>query len=249
MPSRYGDFTPMHVEIVTHCWRYSSLLFRQGSSLLLHPPKQDVRVTLTVYCSAEDSRTCTALDRLDDENRASNIEFDRRELPTPRLMRRAIGRNLAARTTKADIVWFADCDMLFRSETFSALKWEIIRKPDGMLYYPKRVLVSVDHDAGDREIERAKAMSCIADVDESMFVAKRYRRAIGGAQIVRGDVAREYGYVPIARFQRPAKHWQRAVEDVHFRKLLGPPQYAIDVPGVFRIRHSRCGRNDLGCEL
>ena len=66
---------------------------------------------------------------------------------------------------------------------------------------------------------------------------------------VRGEIARKHGYVPLARFQKPAATWQNTTEDVRFRKLLGPPQYAIDVPGVYRIRHSKRGYVDVGCEL
>lgn len=238
-----------HVEIVTHCWRYASLLACQASSLALYPPKGDVRVTLAVYCSPEDERTIGLLDRLDEAELSENVAIERRLLDTPSLMRRAIGRNQAARSTTADVVWFADCDYLFRFGTFAALVREIEARPDGTLYHPRQVLTNVDWADGDETIERAKSSSDWIDVDDAKFSPRSYGRAIGGMQIVRGDVARKHGYVPFGRFQKPIPTWQVTTEDVRFRKLLGPPQYAIDVPGVYRIRHSKRGYVEVGCEL
>lgn len=237
-----------HVEIVVHCWRYSNLLAYQASSLALYPPAGDVRVTLAVYCSREDNRTIALLDRLAKSDLPENVAIDRRTLETPLLMRRAIGRNLAARSTTAEVVWFADCDILFRSETFATLFKEIEANPEGTLYHPRKVFTNSYWADGDEAIEVAKASIGWIDIDKAKYQPRIYGRAIGGLQIVRGEVARKHGYVPLDRFQRPAATWRNTTEDIHFRRLLGPPHYAIDLPGVYRIRHSKRGSNDANCE-
>jgi hypothetical protein len=164
-------------------------------------------------------------------------------------MRRAIGRNLAAKATLADVVWFADCDMLFRAATFDDLATAIGRHPTGMLYYPRHVLVSKSHAAGDQDIARASDRSKLVSLDATKFRPRRYGRAIGGVQIVRGDVARSRGYLPNTRWQRPRPRWGTTNEDVHFRRALGSPQFGVDLRGVYRLRHSKCGYIDIGCEL
>ena len=52
--------TPMHLEIVSHCWHYSRLLTYQLSSLVLHPPTE-VAVTVTVFLAEEDEDTVFTL--------------------------------------------------------------------------------------------------------------------------------------------------------------------------------------------
>jgi hypothetical protein len=41
---------------------------------------------------------------------------------------------------------------------------------------------------------------------------------------------------------RPARQFGRTREDVKFRRLLGTPGEALDVPGLYRIEHLVKGR-------
>ena len=52
-PTKFRDNS--HLEIVSHCWRYASLLQYQLSSLILHPPKSAIE--MTVFTAPEDQRT------------------------------------------------------------------------------------------------------------------------------------------------------------------------------------------------
>ncbi|MBX2825316.1 MAG: hypothetical protein KTR33_11350, partial [Gammaproteobacteria bacterium] len=51
----------LHIEIVSHCWRYSHMMLYQLSSLVLYPPAE-CTVTMTVCYSEEDTDTKELLD-------------------------------------------------------------------------------------------------------------------------------------------------------------------------------------------
>ncbi len=99
------------IEIVSHCWNYSHLLAYNLSSLVNHPPR-DVDVTITVFYSPEDQDTIDMLEYFSDFE-ISGVEWNWQQLSTEQLLRRAIGRNKAALETKADWIWFIDCDLIF----------------------------------------------------------------------------------------------------------------------------------------
>jgi len=111
------------IEIITHCWRYSRVLNYQLSSLALHPPKH-VKAYAHVFYSHDDKTTRNAIDwHLRNGiggTMAGAITYHGETtwamasaLPTALLLNRAIGRNLAAKHTRADIVWFCDADYFF----------------------------------------------------------------------------------------------------------------------------------------
>lgn len=240
----------MHLEIVSHCWRYSRLLTYQLSSLALFPPQQ-TSVTLTVFFAPEDRRTLRVLEYFGGLNR-TNVVWRWWGLERGQLLQRAVGRNLAARHTQADWVWFADCDMCFREDCLDRLPAAIAEFPDpdgARLVHPRQVQVSRDHATGDACIARAGFQPRILDVDPDEFVGMRYRRAIGGAQIAPGALLRESGYCPGSRFQRPADRWQPCRSDRVFRRQIGAQGTAIDLPHVYRIRHSQRGRSAEGLRL
>lgn len=258
------------IELVVHCWRYSRLLTYQLSALVLHPP-QRARVRAVVFYSQEDRRTCELLQQPRVQSflysfEQSSIEIFAWPLETASLLRRAIGRNAAAKASTAPIVWFADCDMPIRGETFD---WLVENWPDdAALCYPRHV-GKCTHAHGDELIE-AVAGHQFYDIDTTDFPAARQRRAIGGTQIVRGALAREHGYLDpghpknterqalrlAKRYHKPQERWRRTTEDPSYRGWLQHVSgervgrgHALDVPGVYRIRHSKYGRKDEGVEL
>jgi hypothetical protein len=237
----------MKLEIVSHCWNYGRLLTYQLSSLVSFPPSL-VTVCMTVFCSDEDPQTLEVVDFFQ-RIEVPALRIRLWKLPTARLFVRGIGRNLAALATDADWIWFTDCDYCFRGGTIDWLAHASI--PDNKsLIFPRRLFQSRSHTDGDRAIEEASGEPRIVNIRESDFIAVRLSRAIGGVQICRGDVARDRGYVRGAKFHhRKAARWQRAREDVAFRRDLRTRGMPVEMPNVFRIRHSQCGRQTIGIRL
>jgi hypothetical protein len=238
----------MDIEVVSHCWHYSRLLTYQLSSLVLYPPKCEVR--MVVFTSDDDLRTQEVRGFFVNTRKfeGEGPRFFAPSLSTERLCRRAIGRNLAALGTDARIVWFADCDMMFGP---GCLDWLSENWPEGnVLGYPHHV-GKCTHERGDELIEAVKKPA-VMEIDPTDFPPHRQPRAIGGTQIVCGDVARERGYLKDSkRYQRPASRWMRTVDDVVYRKrVLGVGRGTrLEIPNCWRIRHSKYGRKHTGVEL
>ena len=81
----------------------------------------------------------------------------------------------------------------------------------------------------------------VVDIDPTEFVEKRYGRAIGGVQIVRGDFARKYGYLhDVAKYQQPVEHpFGDFRDDIAYRDFVRSfgRIVGIDLPGMYRLRH------------
>ena len=233
----------MQVEIITHCYsgprgQYASLLTRQLSSLLEHPPTVHVMVTI-VY--PEDDRTThkvvsVAMDEM--LHAPTKLLFVPSPQPRPVALQRPIMRNTLAHSTVADVVWFADCDYLFGPHCLDAL-WRLSTEP-GILFFPRTTLISRDHATGDRQLAGGK-------LDPADFIPKTETKAIGGIQIVPGDVARREGYCPHSKYQQPAPGDCETIigfgADREFRRQLGTPGTPIELPNLFRLRHSVTGDN------
>ena len=250
--SRFRDTDPAEVtrakrrgrlrlEIVSHCWRYAHLLGYQLSSLV-HHPTGGLDVTMTVYHSPEDEETLRVL-RFFGEMALPGIAWSWRPLPRERLFRRSIGRNLAAKTTRADWIWFTDADVVFHERCLATLA-ERLQGRDDALLYPERTLgtplLPEDHPL----LAQGREGPALLRIPRQAFPLRRAsKRAMGPFQITHGDVARACGYCEtIALYQKPARRWRKAYEDGAFRWLLGTPGRAIPVPDVCQIRHLAKGR-------
>jgi hypothetical protein len=168
------------------------------------------------------------------------------ELDEDQMSWRAIGRNIAATTTEADIVWFADIDQAYRENVLDdlcELEWPI----NSVMVYPKYIQIHTRHRVGDRAIRRIKG-PCIQDVSPDEFKVKSYGNAIGGVQIVQGDFAREHGYIPNhSKYQTPVPNpfHRKCKDDVAYRRVCGRIGEITQLPhliGMYRLRHSKCGR-------
>lgn len=171
-------------------------------------------------------------------------------IDAPRLMRRAIGRNMAARELDADWLLYADVDYVFGPNVFfdapaalSAVK--------GPLAYVHYITWPIEQADGDRLIERVTAPGFYHYIPGEFpsRTEPEPGRAIGGNQWARGEVVRKTGYVPWGRYQRPASTWQRTYEDAVFRRQLKTSGEPIELDGVYRIRHTLRGRYDIGVQL
>ncbi len=231
---------PLRVEIVTHCWNYSQFLVYQLSSLVKYPPKE-CQITHTVFYSTEDPVTVRLLDYYKKLN-IPTVCWNFCDLPKEALFRRSIGRNIAAKASKADWVWFTDCDVLFHEHALDSLARRLIGSQE-ILVYPQTMWVSPRLDDNDPIIEKGRELPSIPTIDTSQFTPRKQHRAMGPIQIVHGDVARACGYcdsLPV--YQKSTDHWRKAYEDRAFRWLLGTHGVPMDIPNVFFIRHAEKGR-------
>lgn len=232
---------PLTLEIVSHCWNYSRLLTYQLSSLLLFSPRK-VAVTMTVFYTEEDAHTCRTLEYFGDQ-RAENVTWRWWPIDRQLLFRRSIGRNMAALDTKADWVWFADCDEMFREGCLDSLA-EFLPAHTGPLVFPRCVNVTDHIRLDDPLLKRAEDGPAILDIDPADFHPSLQEKAIGGIQIARGDVLRSIGYCNgRPKCLRPARRMTRCREDTVFRRIIGTNGVPLDIPSLYRITHGNKGRS------
>jgi len=236
---------PLHLEIVSHCWNYSPMLRYQLSALVQYPPQQ-CHVVMTVFYSAEDKATSTLLAQYQTVN-VDRVTWNFQCLSTPALLRRAIGRNKAAKATQADWIWFTDCDVLFYDKALDTLT-ERLQGKQALLVYPQ-VLLSTPLLAASDAMLTTQPLSEQNDpltppaIDYTQFTPRTFDRATGPIQIMHGDAARQCGYCDdLTTYQTPREHWAKTYEDRAFRWLLGTQGEALDIPNIYWIRHQEKGR-------
>jgi hypothetical protein len=238
---------PLKLEIVSHCWKYAEFQLYQLSSLVNYPPTR-CDVTHTVFYSEEDADTVRLLNFFRDKT-VANVKWNFIALPKEQLFRRAIGRNLAAKTTQADWIWFTDCDVVFHQGALDALAGQLENRQD-VLVYPQRMLVTSLLAKDDPLIAKARAEPAVMDIDISQFSVREFNRATGPIQIAHGDVARACGYCDgLAVYQKTMPRWSKCYEDRAFRWLLGSQGVPVTVPNVLFIRHAEKGRYQQNSQL
>lgn len=235
---------PVSIEIVSHCWQYAHLLRYQLSSLVLYAPK-DIKVTMTVYYCQSDLKTQQTLDYFA-QIKKTHIRWNWQSFPKEFLFRRSIGRNHAALNTKADWIWFSDCDSIFHQGCFSSLAKQL-PKAQSPLVFPliekRSKPLSLQHE----QLDLNPSKSTLVDIDPEDFTATTITRATGPLQIVNGDVARALGYCKQSKiYQKPARHWCKALEDRVYRWFLGTQGQGLPIEGVYRIQHQEKGRYTKG---
>ncbi len=231
----------LDIEIVSHCWQYAHLLAYQLSSLVNFPPVK-ARVRMTVFHAPEDTRTRAMLEYFGGLT-VAGVSWNWQALSPPELFRRAIGRNRVARSTKADWVWFTDCDIVFHRDCVDSLATELQARQD-LLTYPKFERITPMLAETDPVLAAERDRPRIVDIDTSQFtLIANPPKAKGAYHIVHGDAARQCGYCEqIPLYQRPVQRWAKTYEDSAFRWLLGTDGVGLEVPGVHRIRHVHKGR-------
>lgn len=230
----------LSLEIVSHCWGYAHMLAYQLSSLVHYPPSQ-LDVTMTVFHAAEDADTVAMLEYFG-AMQIPGLTWNWQVLDKGRLFRRAIGRNLAARATVCDWIWFTDCDVVFHAGCLDGLADALQGRRD-VLVFPRVEHTSALLESADAMLHAARGTPRMVDIDVTRFNAQQRRRATGPLQITHGDIARACGYCGNLRvYQQPSRRWAKAHEDRAFRWLLRTHGEPVDVPGVYRIRHVSKGR-------
>ena len=114
------------------------------------------------------------------------------------------------------------------------------------MVFPKSINIHKKHTFGDKLIDSVvNDVVQLSPIDKNEFDSRKENRAIGGIQIVKGDWCRENGYLKGTRWMTPVgvtKGFLSCKCDVPFRKTVGRSE-AVDIPDVYRVRHSVCGRD------
>jgi len=234
----------IRVELVVHAWaeqfpHYASALTYLLSSLVIHRPS-DVDVKVSLCCNPADS---LVMDVAIYFAKKQGVELGVYAQDVSLLGRRCIGRNVAAKRTDADLVWFTDVDHVFGEgciDTLVNMGW----LPNVVMKYPNLIQIHKDHATGDMALEIANGSPCLLEVDPSAFVDKKYDRAIGGVQIVRGDFAHRHGYLDgdttWQKARTDGKPFKDFRDDIAYREfcLERGVVEPIELPNLFRIRHS-----------
>lgn len=209
---------------------------------------------MSVFHMPEDKRTVQVL-KFFAEQHPNNITWKWHELPKNRLIRRGIGRNIIALSTKADWIWFTDCDIVFRG-CLDPLA-DALENAKSNLLYPANPLVNTPIDHRHPMMVKADEIG-ILDIDTADFKPGNPNRAMGPFQIARTSALRDmskpqgqWGSGDIGYCNLHPKYLQpsadgfadRQPEDVMFRKTLGGFYYGskIKVPDVFWIMHNPKG--------
>lgn len=230
----------LSLEVVSHCWKYSHLLVYQLSSLVHHAPTK-LEVTMTVFYCEEDAKTVELLEYFGGID-VPGVTWNWRALSRQRLFRRSIGRNIAARETSADWVWFTDCDLVFREDCLDELCEALQGRTDALVFPREERCTSLLPESAPM-LKAGGGAPQLVDIPTEKFTVRRRTRATGPLQITHGDVARACGYCEaLSLYQQPSETWCKAYEDRAFRWLLRSQGVPLELPGVYRIRHIAKGR-------
>lgn len=229
---------PVHLQIVSHCWQYSHMLNFQLSSIINHPP-QNLKVTYTLYHAAEDTKLKQLINRVDKIS-VHNVTWEWVEITPAQLFRRAIGRNKTALSTKADWVWFSDCDLIFHAGCLDSVATAVKGCQEYMVF-PSQEFITDLLDSSHPMLNQNNNAS--VEIETDLFKINTIQKAKGAFQIVHGDVARTCGYCrDMTMYQTPMSHWSKTYEDSIFRQLISSEGRPVDIKGLYRIRHAEKGR-------
>ncbi|MGM0481161.1 MAG: glycosyltransferase [Pseudomonadota bacterium] len=219
------------------------MLNYQLQSAVDYAPTQ-LKVKFTVFYSNEDKATAELLERYRQMS-VENIEWNFIALNKGELLRRAIGRNRAAKQTTADWIWFTDCDLVFGEETFESLVEELTHQ-QSRLVFPQTIkrtsLLEKNH-------ELLSGGECKSDdyLKQSDVNTHTYEKAVGAMQIVHGPTAQQYGYCEQLKcYQQPKERWVKTYEDRAYRWILGTHGKPVNVKNIGIIRHVEKGRYTSG---
>jgi len=214
----------------------------QLASLFLNPPKLS-KVHHTTCVAFTDEITFGIWKLFRDLGEINNVKLELVPMKKSDLFRRAIGRNLVAKTSECDVVWFADCDYFYGDNCIDSLSEQVTE--DDTLYYPGSQFISFSHTTGDRLIEYGRGLTLPEPTNalREEFIPKSMGKAIGGLQIVTGNTSRSRGYLDNTKWMKPVDPslgFQDTKCDIAYRKSINNEK-KIEIPNLFRIRHSITG--------
>lgn len=238
----------MLIEIVTHVYsppgldQYSQMLRVQAASLI-HWPPETCHARLTVCYTFSDNETLRTINEISLWTRPKNVDFWFLGMQPGQLFRRAIGRNMRAKESMADVLWYTDCDYVFARGCLDDVARFV--DPETPLSMPSRIFIHRDHATGDAELERMRH-EALPKPDLSLFVEKRQGPCIGGIQLVGGKWARNHGYLDGTKWVDPVSEdegFRSCRCDRAFRKHNQLSAVRLPIAGVRRCRHTKDGRD------
>lgn len=175
-------------------------------------------------------------------------------MPAGQLFRRAIGRNWCAKRTKADVVHFCDVDYLFPPGYLGFLAENLDRT--STLHLPGYMRLNTFHAVGDELLKSMRDVDLppmdLEDAtkyknwdDNERWSQRKQKLAIGGCQIVGGDLARTIGYLdgtPWVETVSESEGFRSCRCDKVFRRLNKLKAERLPIC-VYRLRHSTDGRD------
>jgi hypothetical protein len=222
------------VEIIPHVWQYHRLMTLQLSSFIHWPPT--CRVFYRPCVTQEDTPTIAVLKWF--SNRLpSSVTLEPHIMDRRRLMRRAIGRNECALTSKSPIVWFADCDYAVLPGDLESIMnaW-----PKGhKLAHPGHVRATIP-EHGMEMIQSVIEPRVMPMMLSDFPLAQKHRTAIGGLQFFDGEHCHKMGYCGPkgrGRLFRPADRWQPTKCDKWARSVAGE-DVTMRITVLGRVRHT-----------
>lgn len=248
------------IELIVHAYAekldcFAKLLTMQLSSLAVWPC-QRARVIYSVCWTASDKLVYDTINAMAKRFESSTGPYEREveinsfPMDKEMLFRRAIGRNLLARQSKADVVWFTDCDYAIGDGCLDGLADAYQAGFPAKLVFPKTLQIHKSHRIGD-ELLRSVVPGELYLPDLSQFIHRREKFAIGGLQIVSGDTARSVGYCDGTIWIKPVSEeggFRNTTEDRVYRAILGESK-PIEIPGLYRLRHSESAFEDASSRL
>lgn len=241
----------MSITVVTHAWagkfpQYAAFLKYQIDSLTRCCEECPTNPIDLVICYCVDDDLVTGVVRNCMLAGVTEMHWTTIPLPLAELGRRCIGRNKAAKTSQADFVFFTDVDHLFTPECFRQISWKFDEAgPNTVMIFPKEIKIHRLHSIGDY-VTAHEDLPLDQILASENFIPKRYNRAIGGVQIVRGDFARKYGYLADSGWEPTSTPFGDFADDIAFRRqCLGHgPIVPVELDGIYRLRHSRTTYQD-----
>ncbi len=183
----------LSLEIVSHCWRYGHFLTYQLSSLVNHRTNK-FDITMTVFHVPDDEAVTRVLEYFG-RMEVPGIIWNWQPLPKEKLFRRSIGRNLAAKDTQADWIWFTDADIIFHENCLDTLA-DLLQGRDDGLVHPTIGLGTSLLPEDDAILNKGREGPTLLEIPIEQF--KPYggprKKAKGPHQITHGDIARACGY-------------------------------------------------------
>lgn len=239
------------IEIVSHVYdppgsdQYAQMARLQFASLYQHRPIYPVVWSLCYHPDNQPAVDTIAWIRgfYEREGTLHNLAVQTVSLDLEHLFRRAIGRNFCALQTRSDLVWFTDIDYYFGPGAVDAACQQTT--PDTQLACPNEILIHRDHETGDLDL-RSQRDAALPTILFEHFNRRRQRVAIGGLQLVGGNTARRVGYCEGSKWVQPvdAEQGFRSCRcDRAFRHLNGFATEHLDIPAVYRLRHTQDGRD------
>ncbi len=228
-----------NLEIVSHCWGYGNMLAYQLSSYVNYPPTK-LSVTATVLYSEEDEKTTEVINFFK-AIEVPNVTWNFQAITKEKLFRRSIGRNMAAKSTTADWIWYTDCDNIFHENCLDSVA-EQLQGCREILVHPK-CEYTTEMLLDDDPILRKDSAPAVIEIERTKFTSTPLKKSTGPYQIVHGDVARAIGYCEkLKMFQTEETAWRKTYEDTAFKWLINSEGTPFEIENALRIRHVSKGR-------